>query len=389
MLAWPSLRRMAIVAAACLGLMVPLGMAGSTAQADAPPPSPSPSDTATPGQPAQPNQPDYSLPQLGSDAAQQGEAAQATARARVTGRAVVIGAFTTPTSTVTAQPDGRLVGSSSVLPVRVRAKSGWVLVDTRLRRSAAGRLAAAALPGDTVSFSRGGTGAAAELSTPSARLELWWPGALPVPSVSGSSATYKDVLPGVDLVLSATSREAGGFREVLVVNSRSAAADPRLASLALRVTTSGTQALRVMPGGALVARMSRGQGMFGAAPPVMWDSSSVRPGVAKAAARTAQASARAVGAALAANGIGAVSTATDPASGARLAPVTARVTAGGQKLTLVPDARLLASPSTRFPVYIDPGFQSFDHTGSVVRPGKSGGRYICELLVSLSDPSAA
>jgi hypothetical protein len=27
--------------------------------------------------------------------------------------------------------------------------------------------------------------------------------------------------------------------------------------------------------------------------------------------------------------------------------------------------------------------------GLMVRPGKSGGRYICELLVSLSDPSAA
>ncbi len=364
MVARPSLRRVTIVVVACLGFLVPLGTASGADAADTP--SPSPSDTATPGQPAQQNQPDYSLPQLGAGGAQQGGAAQAAAaaRARATGKAVVVGAFTTATSTVTAQPDGRLVGSSSVLPVRVRAKSGWVPVDTRLRRSATGRLAAAAVPGDTVSFSRGGSGAAAELSTPGARLDLWWPGPLQVPSVSGSSATYKDVLPGVDLVLSATSRESGGFQEVLVVSSRSAAADPRLASLALRVTTSGTQALRVMPGGALVARMSRGQGFFGAAAPVMWDSSSVRPGIAKATVRTAQDSARAVGAALAANGIGAVSTVTGPASGARLAAVTARMTAGGQKLTLVPDTQLLTSPSTRFPVYIDPGFQSFDHTGS-------------------------
>ena len=71
-----------------------------------------------------------------------------------------------------------LVSSSSALPVRVRTKAGWTPVDTQLRLSG-GRLSAVALPDDSVSFSAGGTSAAAEISDGAASLALWWPGTLP------------------------------------------------------------------------------------------------------------------------------------------------------------------------------------------------------------------
>jgi hypothetical protein len=58
-----------------------------------------------------------------------------------------------------------------------------------------------------------------------------------------------------------------------------------------------------------------------------------------------------------------VSSPLGPAGGARLAPVTARVASGGRVLALVPDARLLASPTTRFPVYIDPSFTALTAEG--------------------------
>jgi hypothetical protein len=110
--------------------------------------------------------------------------------------------------------------------------------------------------------------------------------------------------------------------------------------------------------------VSGGRGWFGAAPAVMWDSSSVAVGAPHPVVGPALASARLAGAALAGGGVGATSTVAGPAHGARLAAVAARVAGGGRSLSLVPDAALLASAATRFPVYIDPGFSYSDVTGS-------------------------
>jgi hypothetical protein len=51
-----------------------------------------------------------------------------------------------------------------------------------------------------------------------------------------------------------------------------------------------------------------------------------------------------------------VSSAAGPAGGARLAAVGAQVTAGGRTLSVAPDTAMLASPSTRYPVFVDPDF---------------------------------
>ncbi|MFM9662815.1 hypothetical protein, partial [Streptomyces scabiei] len=66
---------------------------------------------------------------------------------------------------------------------------------------------------------------------------LTWPyGKLPAPSVDGDTATYAEVLPGVDLTVRA---EADGFGHLIVVKTPEAAADSRLARLDLGMTTDG------------------------------------------------------------------------------------------------------------------------------------------------------
>ena len=358
-----AVRRVVMVVVACAGFLVPAGAAGVARAAASPP---SPVQVGKAWQHPADAQPTGPFAHFGPGTGQgTGTAVESAAlrQAKAAGHAVVVGSLTSPTSMVTAEPDGRLESSSSVLPVRVRTRTGWVPVDTRLRL-AGGRLVPAVVPGDSVSFSAGGTSPAAVVSDGTSSVSLSWPGSLPAPVVSGSSATYEGVLPGVNLVLTATSEQAGGFREVLEVTSRAAARDPGLSSLAWRVSAPGTSGLRALKDGGLAAVMSDGRGWFGAAAPVMWDSSKVAASASKSVVRTAVAAARLAGAGLASVGAGPASTVAGPAGGARMAGVAARVTRGGQLLSLVPDAALLSSPGTRFPVYIDPGFTYYDKTGS-------------------------
>ena len=256
---------------------------------------------------------------------------------------------------MTAEPDGVLSASENVLPVSVKRGADWVAVSTRLVPGTGGRLSPDAVPGDAVSFSSGGTSPMAEIAASGTSLALWWPGQLPTPTVFGPSAVYRNVLPGVNLVLTATSVQTGGFSEVLVVGSRTAARDPGLARLSLRVTTSGTTALRTVAGGGLTAAMTKGRGWYTAAaprcgiPPRFWR--------ALLAARPGQRG-RGRG-----NGRDAGPGGSRPdvlvgwPGGWRAAGRRAggRIR-DGSVLSLTPDARMLAASSTRFPVYIDPSF---------------------------------
>jgi hypothetical protein len=289
------------------------------------------------------------LPELNPpDAGDQLGLAAAVRAARSSGRPVVASALTTQTELVTAQPDGVVGVKSYVLPVRVRQGRGWVPVSTVLRR-VGGRLEPAAIAGDGVSFTAGGTAPMAEIwqgtGRSRAELALSWPGRLPAPVVAGSSATYRNVLPGVDLVLTATALAAGGFDEVLVV--RSPAAARRVARIRLRA--SGLL-LESTAGGGLRAPFAGGA--FVAPPSRMWDSSEVPLG--SPGTRATAAAAAAMGASLAPPGAATVSSPAGPAAGARLARLGTAVSARGTLLSVVPDAAMLASPAVRYPLFLDP-----------------------------------
>jgi hypothetical protein len=278
----------------------------------------------------------------------QPDVASALAQAKTSGQPAAIPALTTPTSSATVSPAGVVTSTSFALPLRVHRGGRWVPVSTRLHASG-GRLVPAALPGDAVSFSDGGTGPMAVISAGGSQVSLSWPGALPVPSVSGAAATYANVLPGVSLVLTATTGAAGGFREVLVIQD--AAAASRLAGLRLREAGAP---LRPALAGGLAAPFDGGQAAFVAPPPMMWDSSAQQPGTA--AARSAATAAKAVGAGLAESGPATASSVAAPAGGARLARLTASLAGGGREISVAPDTKMLASPTTRWPVYFDPDF---------------------------------
>lgn len=352
------------VASAAVGIAM-LGLPAVSAAA-----SPAASTPQTPlGKPWQPpaqSAPNRNLAVLGSGGSDaSAQVAAASARARATGQPVTVSGLTTGTTTVTASPNGTETSQTYVLPVRVQQGASWVPVDTTLRRDASGQLEPAAVPGNTVTFSAGGTGPAAVIATAGTQLALTWPGTLPAPVVAGASATYPNVLPGVDLVLTATSAAAGGFTEVLVVHDRAAGQDPQLAQLALGVATRGTGPLQATADGGLVATMTGGRGAYVADQPKMWDSSALSASPSSTSMRTAQAAARAVGATLAAPGSGpAVSSPLAPAGGAQVAPVPVALRGGGRTLSLATDSRMLNSASTKFPVYVDPGFTSTTNTGN-------------------------
>ncbi|MEJ3746049.1 hypothetical protein WEI85_22495 [Actinomycetes bacterium KLBMP 9797] len=177
-------------------------------------------------------------------------------------------------------PDGSQTLEESIEPVRVRKGGNWVSVDTTLKATADGvEPRATVLP---VAFSGGGDGPLAQLKHGERSLTMSWPGRLPAPVVAGDTATYRDVLPGVDLRVTA---QALGFSEVLVVRTREAAANPKLAEIKFGLSTNGVTA-RKAEGGGLVARDAKGDEVFSSPAPLMWDSyaerctcSGRRPGV--------------------------------------------------------------------------------------------------------------
>ncbi len=192
------------------------------------------------------------------------------------GHAVTVDADTSETELVQALPDGGLELTQDEQPVRVRRDAGWVAADSTLESTAGGwQPVAAAVP---VVFSAGGSLTLAKVQAPDGSWlsESWEDGLLPTPAVNGSSATYPDVYPGVDLQLSAT---ATGMSQVLVVKDAAAAADPQLVDVAIGID-NGTLSTDVEAGGSSVMTNASGEVQLTSSTATWWDSSS--PGASAA-----------------------------------------------------------------------------------------------------------
>ncbi|MFF3919951.1 LamG-like jellyroll fold domain-containing protein [Streptomyces sp. NPDC001852] len=266
----------------------------------------------------------------------------ASKKAARTGRPTTVGSLTTADQQITARPQGGFVLTSNPEPVRARKHGTWVPVDLRLHRSADGTWSPAATAYGTESFSGGGRTPLVTTASGGQDMAVTWPGTLPAPVVHGATATYRSVLPSVDLVVSATP--SGGFTDTLVVKSAAAAKNPALATVRLGVKVTGGR-LAQRGNGALAILDSRRREVMDAATPFMWDSNTTLH--APAGKKTTE---PASGARIGPD----ASDASHPGLAARVVPVRTRLSAS--TLSLIPDRRTLSAASTVFPLYIDPTF---------------------------------
>ncbi|MEU1240943.1 carboxypeptidase regulatory-like domain-containing protein [Micromonospora parva] len=255
--------------------------------------------------------------------------------------------------------DGSRTLEEGIEPVRVRKGSSWVPVDTALKVTAEGVVPrATVLP---VVFSPGGDGVLARVRDGERELGMSWPGKLPAPVVEGDSAVYRNVLPDVDLRVTAL---VSGFSEVLVVRTPAAAAHPKLAAVRFGLSTKGVT-VTAAEGGGLAARDGSGKKVFEAPAPLMWDSTPL-PEAATSPGPDQTPTKKSDAARVGPDGAGKPSSAPGtapktPSSPAGTAPQGARqavmpVKVTGGELTVVPDRKLLTDPGTKYPIFIDPSW---------------------------------
>ncbi len=279
-------------------------------------------------------------------------------KAAETGQQVEVVGERTPYTTTFANPDGvTFTLKDSAVPVRARQADGsWTQPDATLEVRSDGTVGPKASVAK-ISFSDGGDGAdLVKLSLNGRSLTVGWPGTLPKPTLDGDSAVYGDVLPGVDLRMTATTE---GYREVLVVTSASAASNPELKKLSFPVRADGLS-LKDGGSGGLSAVDDDGNTVFRAPAAQQWDSAGDTATASPAASShlASQASftttAQADTTDKAASDDGEVT--PDPTEGPSDGDSSTRlpVTTEQSTITVTPDASMLTADSAVFPQYIDP-----------------------------------
>ena len=244
--------------------------------------------------------------------------AAAATKAVTTGLPVEVLERATSTDKVVAYPDGSFQLELSATPSRKRLPSGeWAPLSHGLH-TLNGRLRPRVSNGD-VSFSTGGTAPFAAMHTDAGRFALSWPASLLPPTVSGETATYKNVLPGVDLAVRAVD---DGFIHVLVVNSREAADNTALRTFRLGLA-GGVVMPRTAADGTVELVDQDGNVVAAGSEALIWDSradgDSASPGNSEHTA-------------------------------------VASVAVSGTDMVVTPDAAYLDAADTVYPVYIDPSY---------------------------------
>jgi hypothetical protein len=263
----------------------------------------------------------------------------AVATARTSGRSIEVGAYRGERRDVWANPNGTFTENIHQQPVRTVKNGKWVTPDATLVRGADGTIAPVAATFG-LRLSGGGSGPLLTADRAGRTMSLTWPGGpLPAPTLDGATATYAEVVPGVDLVVNAGVET---FSHVLVVKTPAAARQPEVAQLSLALGTAGLT-VRDAGDGRITAVDAAGGRVFEAPQPVMWDA-----GDAAAERRL-------------------VSAGDSPVNPTRAAPQTARkakliARVDGGRLHLTPDATLLTDPGARFPLYIDPVWTTTSRT---------------------------
>ncbi|MEV6654032.1 DNRLRE domain-containing protein [Streptomyces sp. NPDC051219] len=222
---------------------------------------------------------------------------QAALQAARTKAPVEAAGVRTAYSTTWAKPDGSLMRRIHSSPVRAKVDGVWQAIDTDLEKVANGWSPKATntamvfsdgakkgegkrasrsvrrvslLPGKGITPGTGNTLATIDVSGHS--IVLTWPEAIPTPIIDGSRALYPEILPGADLVLTASDN---GFAQLLVVKTKAAAADPRVARLAYGLSST-TLSFELDPVTGIVSAQNEGGEDIAESPtPLMWDSAGV------------------------------------------------------------------------------------------------------------------
>ena len=307
------------------------------------------------------------------------------------GEPVEVIAKRTESSSTWVLPDGNLSTSFAAGPVWVRLggdgtqAQDWALVDLTLQATADGTVRPKAHPGDLVLAGAGTPDDGRLLSmsrSAGEALGLAWDGALPGPELDGPRATYRQVQPGVDLVVEATRT---GYEQFFVLTE---APDGGTApELSLTVQTEGLTAAPAADG-AVTFTDADGTAVAASGTPQAWDAAVdgerlhpltepwteqidaaavLAPGGAAAndaapatapGAEDAEPPAGIYSDGSAATDLGQEGTPAEvQAKASPLLPLTeaAEVTAEGTvEFTLTPDAAYLTDPDTQYPVVVDP-----------------------------------
>lgn len=253
---------------------------------------------------------------------------EAMRQARASGKRVVASSLTDERTLVTADPETGLFEAEMTAGVaRVRdGADGWREPSTTLARGADGLLRPEAAVAQVAISPGGATDApVASISDGTAWLRFGWPERLPTAVVDGSTATYPEVFPGVDLVAKAGVESVETF---LVVKSRQASLDPRVRSWSMPMTASDGLTVKAHDNGAKSLIDRAGTEQLRVPPALMWDSTG-KPSTPSGAEERIAEGAR-----------------------TRTARVETKLAAG--RMTATADGSFLDDPATVYPVVIDP-----------------------------------
>ncbi|MFJ6694532.1 DNRLRE domain-containing protein [Streptomyces sp. NPDC091272] len=262
----------------------------------------------------------------------------ALAEAKSSGSRTLVPDETTPTNLTYANPDGSLTSEVTAGPERMWRDGRWVEVDATLTTTADGGVQAKAHPEGLTLAAGGGAPArslrAAQddagrdlvtLGTGDEQVTLQWKGGLPKPTLDGTTATYKDAVPGADVIVKATRT---GFEQFVTLGSKPTEGNY---TYTLPLKAKGLKATAQKDGSVLFTDTETGVRKATMPAPVMWDAS-----------------------------VGEISGKHENRTRAGMKVIDHG--SGNIDLQVTPDAAFLADPKTQYPVTVDPSTSALGNT---------------------------
>jgi RHS repeat-associated protein len=295
----------------------------------------------------------------------------ASVTARASGQRVEVLSERSETARTWALPLGGYESETSAAPVRFEKpgarNDGWVDIDTTLVANADGTVSPRAVP-DVVTLGGQGDPAAELISTTSGDRTLSLGAGvaevLPAPVLDGATATYADVMPGVDVKVEI---RPSGFEQLWVVKTQ-AGLDELISEqasgdqgVAAAMSADGLVASPQSDGGVVFTAEDTKKVVAKLAPPTVWDAATDTAGNPTAGA----------------------SADFDVVDKGDPLPPKAGAT-GDLELSVVPDQEWLSDPERQFPITIDPTYVAGTQQGPIfdtwVKEGETVDRSSNNLL---------